>query len=142
MMQPDGLESLLHIEGIGTVMATEIVNFFQEPRNKVFLEELVQLLNILPQEEKTGGVTLLTGKTVVFTGTLLQMTRSEAKEQAQQMGAKVSSSVSQKTDFVVVGADAGSKLAKAKGLGLTILNEKEFISLLDEIKKTSYDDRK
>ena len=82
----------------------------------------------------------LTGKTIVFTGTLTTLTRAEAKERALRCGAKVSSSVSPKTDFVVAGAEAGSKLKKAEEYNISILSEEEFKHLLDEVKKTDYDD--
>ena len=74
----------------------------------------------------------LVGKTIVFTGTLEQMTRSEAKAKAQSLGAKVAGSVSKNTDFVVIGADAGSKATKAKELNITVLGEAEFLALTQQ----------
>ena len=70
------------------------------------------------------------GKTVVFTGTLVRLTRSEAKAQAERLGAKVAGSVSKKTDYVVAGAEAGSKLKKASELGVAVLSEDEWIALI------------
>jgi DNA ligase (NAD+) len=78
---------------------------------------------------KTSG-SPIAGKTVVFTGELTAMTRSEAKARAESLGAKVASSVSKKTDYVIIGADAGSKATKAKELGLTILSEDEWLNLV------------
>ncbi|MBQ7413138.1 MAG: NAD-dependent DNA ligase LigA [Alphaproteobacteria bacterium] len=139
-MESDGvLETLTQIEGIGPVMAQEIADFFAEDHNRSLLAELVPLIVIQDEPERHIQTTPLTGKTVVFTGTLSTLTRPEAKERAQQMGAKVASSVSAKTDFVIAGADAGSKLTKARDLGVQVLTEEEFQLLLDERKKTDYD---
>jgi len=139
MVSEGAFDRLLQIEGIGPVMAQEIIDFFSEEKNKSLLDELVSYITILPMPKRVTFKTPLTDKTIVFTGTLLRMTRAEAKERAQQAGAKVASSVSPKTDFVVAGAEAGSKLEKAASLGVRVLNEEEFFSLLDELKKTGYD---
>lgn len=118
-------EELLSIGGIGPSAATELIGFFAEPANRSVLEELLMHLNIHPIQAGKGD-TPLSGKTVVFTGTLTLRTRSEAKSRAESLGAKVAGSVSAKTDYVVAGEEAGSKLKKAAELGVTILSEHEW----------------
>ena len=140
MVSEGAYDRLLQIEGIGPVMAQEIIDFFSEEKNKSLLDELVSYITVLPMPECVTFKTPLTDKTVVFTGTLSRMTRAEAKERVQQAGAKVASSVSSKTDFVIAGSEAGSKLEKAGSLGVRVLSEEELFSLLDEFKKTGYDD--
>ena len=139
MLSIDSVYRLLQIEGIGPVMAQEIVDFFAEEKNRVLLDELLSFVTVLPMPNRVVLKTFLTDKVIVFTGTLSRMTRAEAKERAQQAGAKVASSVSAKTDYVIAGIEAGSKLEKAHSLGIRILSEEEFSSLLDEQKKTGYD---
>ena len=129
--QENALDVLTQIEGIGPVMADFIVDFFQEEHNQQLLEGLTQKITVLdfvaPQQKETP----FSNKTLIFTGTLETMTRSEAKAKALSLGAKVASSVSSKTDFVIAGAAAGSKLTTAEKLGITILSEKEFQQMLD-----------
>ncbi len=129
--QENALDILTQIEGIGPVMADFIVDFFQEPHNQQLLEGLTKKISVLdfvaPQQKETP----FSNKTLIFTGTLETMTRSEAKAKALSMGAKVASSVSSKTDFVIAGTAAGSKLTTAEKLGITILSEKEFQQMLD-----------
>ena len=116
------------IEGIGPAIADEIVAFFTETHNLTTLQDLEKELTIQDvQYQQTGK---LAGKTIVFTGTLSSMTRSEAKNIAERLGAKVTSSVSQKTDFVIEGTDGGSKARKAKELGLQCLDEQEWNELI------------
>jgi DNA ligase (NAD+) len=117
------------ITGIGPTIAEELVDFFAEPRNVATLDELAAELTI--EDEATQGTSdsPVAGKTVVFTGTLETMTRPEAKARAEALGAKVTDSVSKKTDFVVVGADAGSKAKKATELGVRTLTEQEWQDL-------------
>lgn len=131
--------ALTQIEGIGETMATEIIDFFAEPNNQMLLNRLTAVLTITDSQIVPKRQTPLTDKTVVFTGSLLHFTRAEAKERAQQAGAKVVSTVSAKTDLVVAGADAGSKLSKAEKLGVRIINEEDFQQCLDEREKTGYD---
>lgn len=123
------LSELCNIGGIGRVVAEAIVEFFAEPHNIEVLQEL--LAEVRPQPlEAVARETPVAGKTVVFTGTLERMTRSEAKAQAERLGAKVSGSVSKKTDYVVAGADAGSKLNRAREMGVQVLSEDEWLALI------------
>jgi len=121
-----------NIESIGPSLAADIVAFFAEPHNLKALDDLMG--EVTPQDfvapQTTGSA--IAGKTVVFTGNLEAMTRNEAKARAEQLGARVASSVSKKTDYVIVGADAGSKAAKAKELGLATLDEAEWLKLIGE----------
>ena len=122
-------EELGSISGIGPAIADELVDFFGEPRNLATLDQLQAELTI---EDATGpgeADSPLAGKTIVFTGTLETMTRPEAKARAEALGAKVTDSVSKKTDLVVVGADAGSKARKATDLGVRTISEAEWREL-------------
>lgn len=123
---------LVNIEGIGDIVATSITNFVEEPQNDRQVESLVPHLMIrsVSSDKELTKTHSLSGKTIVFTGTLSQMTREEAQEQARTLGAKVTNTVSSNTDYVVVGLEAGSKLKKANELGITILTEEEWKKLL------------
>lgn len=126
--ESDAYKELLSIESIGDVIACEILDFTAEEHNRTEIDKLLNLMTVtafVPVENDSP----LAGKTVVFTGSLETMTRSEAKAKAQSAGAKVAGSVSQKTDYVVLGADAGSKAQKAAELGITVLSESEFTEL-------------
>ena len=129
-MQNKQTELLVSIDGIGASMATDIVEFFQESHNINIINELLRYVKVEDYIDDTITDSPLSGKTVVFTGTLEKMTRSEAKAKAQKLGAKVAGSVSAKTDYVVMGADAGSKATKAQELGIKILSENEFLELI------------
>lgn len=129
-MQNKQTELLVSIDGIGASMATDIVEFFQESHNINIINELLRYIKVEDYIDDTITDSPLSGKTVVFTGTLEKMTRSEAKAKAQKLGAKVAGSVSAKTDYVVMGADAGSKATKAQELGIKILSENEFLELI------------
>ena len=122
-------EELMSIDGVGEVLAGSIVDFFDEKHNREVLAGLkkagVEAVPLPAQE--TGSP--IAGKTVVFTGSLERMTRSEAKARAEQMGAKVAGSVSAKTDLVVHGPGAGSKLAKAQELGIETITEDEWMEM-------------
>ncbi len=119
-----------NIEGIGPSVAADIIAFFGEAHNLDVLDDLARAVSAQDfVQPKTSG-SPIAGKSVVFTGELTAMTRSEAKARAESLGAKVASSVSKKTDYVIVGADAGSKAAKAKELGLAILSEDEWLKLI------------
>ena len=122
---------LVAINGIGPSVAGDLIDFFAEPHNLAVLDDLDAALSPgVP--ERPGADGALAGKTVVFTGSLKTMTRSEAKARAETLGAKVAGSVSGKTDYVVVGADAGSKARKAAALGVEIISETDWQALLQE----------
>lgn len=120
---------LENIEGIGPTVVKAMVGFMSEAHNIEALDALLGQVVVEPFVFEQSTQSEVTGKTVVFTGTLVQMTRSEAKALAERLGAKVAGSVSKKTDYVVAGADAGSKLKKAEQLGLTVLTEDDWIDL-------------
>eukprot|EP00808_Paulinella_micropora_P018502 g10549.t1 len=132
-------KSLLCIEDIGPGVANELLTFFQSARNVAALTDLLQYVQ--PTSERpanAGGATSpLAGKTLVFTGTLPTLTRNEAKARAERAGAKVAGSVSGKTDFLVTGDKAGSKLDKASKLGVAVLDEAEFLAMLETETSTS-----
>jgi DNA ligase (NAD+) len=116
------------LDQIGDTVIESLRDYFAEPHNRQRVERLAAQVRILDAERpRTGSV--VAGKTVVFTGTLERMTREEAKAAAERLGAKVSGAVSKKTDFVVAGPGAGSKLGKAKELGVKILTEDEWAEL-------------
>jgi DNA ligase (NAD+) len=119
------------IGGIGTTVAEALADFFAEPHNVKVVDELLKHVNVRPVE-KVEHVSPLAGRTVVFTGTLERMTRSEAKATAERLGAKVSGSVSKNTDYVVAGPGAGVKLKDARKLGVTVLKEDEWLQLVGE----------
>jgi len=120
---------LENIIGIGPTIAEELADFFGEPRNIATLDELAAELTIEDAARTQAADSEIAGKTLVFTGTLETMTRPEAKARAEAMGAKVTDSVSKKTDLVVVGADAGSKARKATELGVRTVTETEWREL-------------
>ena len=127
---------LKNIDGIGDIMANEIVSFWQNAQNADAVDALVKQINIInPDVDTTNADGVLAGKKVVLTGTLNKYTRDAAKEILERMGATVSGSVSSKTDIVLVGADAGSKLAKAEQLGITIWNESDFDDAIAQSQK-------
>lgn len=121
---------LVSIDGIGPSMATDIVEFFQEQHNINTIQQLLKEITIEDYIDNTNYDSPIAGKIIVFTGTLEKMTRPEAKAKAQSLGAKVAGSVSKNTDYVVIGADAGSKAVKARELGVNVLNEDEFLDLI------------
>ena len=117
-----------NIEGIGPTVTEAIADFFAEPHNVKVVDELLQQVRPEPLEA-IEYASPIAGKTVVFTGTLEKMTRPEAKALAERLGAKVAGSVSKKTDYVVAGPGAGSKLKEAESLGLRVLSEDEWLAL-------------
>ena len=124
-------EKLVNIDGIGASMASDIVEFFGEQHNLSVIANLRKYVTVedFAEEEIEGSP--ISGKTVVFTGTLEKLTRQEAKALAQKYGAKVAGSVSKHTDFVIVGSDAGSKAKTAGELGIKMLSESEFLEMLN-----------
>ena len=128
-LQNADLEALQQVPDVGEVVANRILAFWHEPHNVAVVNDLIaQGVHWETVETKEVTENLFKGKTVVLTGTLTQMGRNEAKALLQEMGAKVSGSVSAKTDFVIAGDAAGSKLTKAQELGVTVLTEEEFLA--------------
>ena len=121
---------IVSIDGIGASMATDMVEFFQEPHNIEVIEKLLKQITIEEFIDDSRNDSPISGKTVVFTGTLQKMTRSEAKAKALSLGAKVAGSVSKNTDYVIVGTDAGSKAKTAQELGIKMLSEEDFLILV------------
>ena len=119
-------QGLLSVHEIGPETARSIVDFFSEPRNLKVMEKLKAAGVVFPVEERAASIGALSGKVFLFTGALASFTRDEAKDLVESLGGEAASSVSKKVDFVVAGEEAGSKYAKAKKLGLRILNEEEF----------------
>ena len=124
-------EDISAIDGFGEIMAASVVEYFSEPEAKELIEKLRQYgLNFTEPVEETGQA--LAGKTIVVTGTLPTLKRKEAEALIEQHGGKATSSVSKKTDYVLAGEDAGSKLTKAQQLGIPILSEEEFRAMIQE----------
>ncbi len=129
---PKGNEAWLEmtgIDGIGGVVAEAVVEFFEEPNNREVVAALLKEVTPEPMEQ-VASESPVAGKTVVFTGSLEKMTREEAKAMAERLGAKVAGSVSAKTDLVVAGPGAGSKLEKARTLGVSVITEDEWFALV------------
>jgi len=127
----DVWDDLLGIDGVGTVMAASVVTSFQQEAERASIDRLAAQLRPL-EAEKPKSDSPVAGKTVVFTGTLEKMTRAEAKARAESLGAKVSGSVSAKTDILVAGPGAGSKAKKAADLGIETLNEDGWLALIGD----------
>lgn len=122
-------EELLLLEGVGEKTARAIRAFFNEPANRILIDELRDLGVEPPAPPQATAAAALSGRTFVLTGTLETMTREEATARIEAAGGKVSGSVSKKTSYVVAGAEAGSKLEKAQKLGVRVLSEQEFLGL-------------
>ena len=123
-------DALLKVNDVGEVIAQSIIHFFEEPHNRHVIENLVDLGVNWPTPEASAVNDLVSGKTFVLTGTLPSMGREEAKALLLAQGAKVASSVSKKTDYVVAGAEAGSKLEKAQALGVAVIDEAKMLEML------------
>ncbi len=126
----DAWNDLNNIEGIGEVVARAIVEFYKEPRNTEVIAKLLEEVQPQEAEQPVTSGSPVAGKTVVFTGSLEKFTRDEAKAKAESLGAKVSGSVSKKTDIVVAGPGAGSKLDKAREFNVQVMTEDEWLDLI------------
>jgi len=124
-------EDLMRVRDVGPAMAEEIAAFFQEPQNREVIAKLLAA-GVEPQPPEQSAAGPFAGKTVVLTGGLSTLSREQAKEEIERRGGKVAGSVSRKTDWVVAGEDAGSKLKRAQELGIRMLDEKAFLELLKE----------
>ena len=123
------IQLLISIDGIGAAMAKDIVEFFKESHNLIIIDKLLSVVRVENFDDVIATDSVFSGKTLVFTGTLSTLTRSEAKSKALSLGAKVAGSVSNNTDYVIAGESAGSKLTKAQELGIKIISEEEFIAM-------------
>jgi DNA ligase (NAD+) len=123
-------EELLQVEEVGPVVAHEILRFFADERNRTVLARLAAHGVVMTAEKRRGGSGPLAGKTVVVTGRLEHFTRADIQEAIARLGGRPSDSISKKTDFLIVGEEAGSKLKKAESLGVAILTEAEFLALV------------
>jgi DNA ligase (NAD+) len=130
----DARQELENIDGIGTKVAAALVDFFAAPANQAVVHALLEELDVQDYVVETTD-SEIAGKVLAFTGSLEQTTRSEAKAQAEALGAKVTGSVSKKTDILVAGPGAGSKLTKAKELGVQVIDESEWISIVSKVSR-------
>jgi DNA ligase (NAD+) len=121
-----------NIDGIGPSVAADLLGFFAEAHNRTVLDDLLREVAVEPHRAAPQAASAISGKTLVFTGTLEKMTRGEAKARAESLGAKVAASVSKSTDFLVAGPGAGSKAKKAAELGVTVLDEAAWLALIGE----------
>ena len=121
--------ALIEIDQIGAGMADDVISFFCNAALYQIVQNLLDVVTVLPPERPVNN-SPISGKIVVFTGTLENISRAEAKARAESLGAKVSGSVSAKTDFLVAGADAGSKAKKAASLGINVLDEAAWLALI------------
>lgn len=126
----EGLGQIAGVSGVGPVAARALALFFRETHNRAMVDALVAELDRIEDAEKPKSDTAVAGKTVVFTGALERFTRDEAKARAESLGAKVSGSVSKKTDYLVAGPGAGSKMADALKHGVKVLTEDEWLALI------------
>lgn len=126
----DSLGQIAGVSGVGPVAARALALFFREPHNRAMVDRLVEQMTRIEDAERPRSDTAVAGRTVVFTGALERFTRDEAKARAESLGAKVSGSVSKKTDYLVAGPGAGSKMADALKHGVTVLTEDEWLALI------------
>ena len=130
MENDNAVLELEEIHGVGEVLAQAIKDFFDEKHNRNLIANLLKEVTVLPLAARKVEGSPVVGKTVVFTGALEKMTRPEAKARAEALGAKVSGSVSAKTDIVVAGPGAGGKLAEAKKYNVQVLDEDAWLKLI------------
>ena len=124
-------DEIAEIDGFGRIMAESVSSYFSLPETKELIEHLRELGVMMPSAKSSVTQNKFGGKTFVLTGTLPTMKRSEASKIIESLGGKTSSSVSKKTDFVLAGEDAGSKLTKAQSLGVTVISEEEFMAMVN-----------
>jgi DNA ligase (NAD+) len=124
----ESYKALSNLKDVGPVVTDALLDFYSESHNREVIHALLREVEVLPAQAQNSA-SAIAGKTVVFTGSLEQMTRIEAKARAEQLGARVAGSVSKNTDFVVAGPGAGSKLRDAEKLGVKINSEAEWINL-------------
>jgi len=113
------------------IVAASLVNFYAEPHNATIVEKLRDQISIKEEAEPQNASSPVAGKTIVFTGSLTRLSRDEAKAMAERYGAKTAGSVSKKTDLVVAGPNAGSKLTKAEQLGIEVIDEEAWFALVE-----------
>ena len=128
------VDELLELPDIGLITAESIVDYLSNDNNLRFINELIEIgMNSQYEIQDRNTDNIFSGKTIVLTGKLVELTRNEAKEYLERFGAKVTGSVTSKTDYVIAGEKAGSKLAKAEQLGIQVLGEDEFIDIMKEV---------
>ena len=129
------VDELINLPDIGLITAESVIDFLSNEINIKFINDLISIgMNPQYEVQKIEDDNIFSGKTIVLTGKLVELTRNEAKEYLEKLGAKVTGSVTTKTDLVLAGEKAGSKLAKAEQLGIQVISEEEFISMLGEKK--------
>ena len=126
-------DDLISIYGIGDKMAIDIKKFFENPDKQELIYALLKYVNIINPVKVDNSASIINGKTIVFTGSLIKYSRNEIEDIARSMGAIASSSVSKKTDFIVAGENAGSKLKKATELNIKIISEDEFLKMIGKL---------
>ena len=128
------LDELVNLDDVGQITAESILDYLSDENNIKFINDLIKVgMNPQYEVQEVNTDNIFAGKTVVLTGKLIELTRNEAKEYLEKYGAKVTGSVTSKTDLVIVGEKAGSKLAKAEQLGIRVINEEEFANMVREV---------
>ena len=133
-------DEITGIDGIGATVALALVTAFAQPRERASIDRLVAQLDVQAEAASKSADSPVAGKTVVFTGSLEKMTRAEAKARAEALGAKVSGSVSAKTDLLVAGLGAGSKARKAVDLGVETIDEDTWLAMIDDADAAGHTD--